>query len=278
MPEIQSLYAQYAQEICGVAGVINSRLQAAFSAVPRERFIGEGPWNVLTADGGYFLTASADPSELYRDTVVALIADKHVNNGQPSLHAACLDAAAPAPGDRVLHIGCGTGYYSAILSELVGGDGQIEAFDLEPELVSRATSNLAGRDNVAVSLRSGTEGALPQSDVIYVCAGASEPVAAWLAALRPGGRLMFPLTPGWGWGAMVLATRHGNRFAARVLRPAAFIPCVGAQDETEATRLAAAFEAGGWQDVRSLGRGDDPPSNCWFIGKGWWLSCEDHSL
>jgi hypothetical protein len=61
------------------------RLEQAFAEVPREDFLGPGAW----ADGlrGYLLTPNADPAYLYIDNVVRIIADKRLNNGQPSGHA-----------------------------------------------------------------------------------------------------------------------------------------------------------------------------------------------
>ena len=61
---------------------------------------------------------------------------------------------------------------------------------------------------VTVHGRSGTEGPLPECDVLYVNAGATGPLDVWLDALRPKGRLLFPMTPGEGAGAMLLITKQ----------------------------------------------------------------------
>ncbi len=53
-----------------------------------------------------------DPVVLYQDVLVALAPERGVNNGSPSLHALWLDRLAPQAGERVVHIGAGTGYYS----------------------------------------------------------------------------------------------------------------------------------------------------------------------
>ena len=47
-----------------------------------------------------------------------------------SLHARCLNAVSPQTGEAVLHIGCGTGYYTALLAMLVGRDGHVEAREI----------------------------------------------------------------------------------------------------------------------------------------------------
>src|SRR5436190_7981671 len=141
---VQEARGRYAGAIAAAPGVDDPRVIEAFAAVPRERFVGPGPWLFLGRDG-YIQSASADPALLYDDVVVALAPEKRINNGQPSLHARCLSAARVRAGERVLHIGCGTGYYSAILSELVGSSGAVMAWDIEPELAALARRNLRPR-------------------------------------------------------------------------------------------------------------------------------------
>jgi cyclopropane fatty-acyl-phospholipid synthase-like methyltransferase len=54
-----------------------------------------------------------------------------LNNGQPSLWASLLDHLNLSPGEHALHLGCGTGYYSAILAELVGTQGVVTALEID---------------------------------------------------------------------------------------------------------------------------------------------------
>src|SRR5262249_51017769 len=152
---------------------------------------GPGPWRVFTADG-YVDTPSDDPAFVYQDTAIGLLRDKPINNGEPSLHARAIAALELKPGERLLHVGAGSGYYTAILAALVGESGHVEAREMEAELAARAADNLRQIRNVSVVARSGSEPPLPASDAIYVNAGASGPVLAWLDALKPGGRLIFP--------------------------------------------------------------------------------------
>ena len=51
---------------------------------------------------------------------MALSEASKINNGQPVLHAVGLSALNPQPGEMAVHIGAGTGYYTAILARLVG--------------------------------------------------------------------------------------------------------------------------------------------------------------
>ena len=112
----------YAASITAGRGITEPRVQRAFETVPREHFVGPGPWEILTPTG-YVSTSSSASSLLYEDVVVALSPEKRINNGQPSLHARCMAGADIRVGDQVLHIGCGSGYYTAILAELTEAVG-----------------------------------------------------------------------------------------------------------------------------------------------------------
>lgn len=249
-----------------------SRLEGAFAAILREHFVGPGPWKVFTA-AGYIDTPSDDPAFLYQDVTVALKAEAQINNGQPVLHAVCLAALNPREGEAALHIGAGTGYYTAVLAKLVGPSGSVDAFEIDSELAQQAAANLADLANVKVHSRSASEGALPECDVIYVSAGATGPLDSWLDALRPGGRLLVPVTPAQGAGAMLLVTRTAlDRFDARFVCRALFIPCAGARDEETAQRLTEVFKREDFKDVKSLRRHTPPDESCWCAGPSWWLS------
>ena len=248
------------------------RLIHAFATVPREGFVGRGPWQVITASG-YIQTPSDDPAFLYQDVVVALVSARGVNNGQPSLHATSIAVANPTPGETVLHIGAGAGYYTAILARLVTRTGKVIALEIDPELANRAATNLADYPNVVVEHRSGTEGTIPDADVIYVSAGATTPLTMWFDALRPNGRLIFPLTPAEGIGGMLLVARtNEGPLNAKFVSGAVFIPCIGARDEKTAEGLTQAFRCRGTRNVDALHLGTAPDETCWFAGDGWWLS------
>jgi protein-L-isoaspartate(D-aspartate) O-methyltransferase len=280
---LEKFRASYARLITAIAGIPAdaTRLIEAFASVPRERFIGPAPWRVVTATG-YVDILSDDPAFLYQDFAVALQPERQINNGQPSLHARCMAALQIKPGERVVHVGAGSGYYSALLASLTGPSGSVVAYEVDKDLAGRATSNLSAWPQVAVQDRSGAEGPLPECDVLYVNAGATAPLAVWLDVLRPGGRLLFPLTTAQGAGAMLLLTRTaGTGFAARFVCQALFIHCLGARDPETAQKLAEAFKTGGlWSlqrkgrlwEVQSLRRNNKPDETCWVAGPGWWLS------
>ena len=271
----------YAELITSSVGAPKSRLTSAFMATPRERSLGPGPWKVFTLRG-YVITPSDDPAFVYQDVVVALDEERRINNGQPTLHALCLAALNVMEGETVVHIGAGTGYYTAVLAKLAGPNGEVSAYEIEPALAERATRCLADLPSVTVYQQSGAEDSLPSCNAIYVSAGSTAPLPSWLDALRPGGRLLFPLTPDGvgempGLGGMLLVTRVAeDRFDARFVSPAMFIPCVGARDEETAKRLAEAFKRGDATKVRSLRCKTTPDETCWCCGNGWWLSTSEN--
>jgi protein-L-isoaspartate(D-aspartate) O-methyltransferase len=264
----------FAELITANVGVTarDSPLVAAFSATPRERFVGPGPWKVFTPIG-YIQTPSDDPALIYQDITIALSAADSINNGQPTLHALALAALDLKAGETVIHVGAGTGYYTAVLARLVKSSGLVFAYELQDKLASKAADNLADLENIRVSRRSGSVGPLPDCDVIYVNAGATDPMDVWLDALRIGGRLLFPLTPKKGLGGMLLVTRRGTDcFDARFVSRAMFIPCIGARDDETAQSLSASFERDDLWQVLSLRRNATLDTSCWVSGRGWWLS------
>ena len=269
----------YANLITTSAGALNNeRLRDAFASTPRERFVGTGPWRVF-AGGNYVETPTDDPAFLYQDVVVALAPERRINNGQPVLHAINLAALNVNQGENVLHVGAGTGYYTAVLARLTGMTGTVVAYEVAHDLAQNAIRNLGDLSHVTVQERSGSEAPLPVCDAIYVNAGATAPLDVWLDALRVNGRLLFPLTPADGpggmpgTGGMLLITRTGtDRFDARFVCPAMFVPCLGARDEETAQKLSAAFKRDDFRNVKSLRRNSQPDDTCWCAGNGWWLS------
>ncbi len=282
----------YAASITRRAGVVDPRIEAAFAAVPREDFSGPPPWHV--SGGGFGSTSEKDLARVYDDVLVAIDAGRGINNGQPSLHAMSIEALAIKEGETVVQVGAGAGYYTAILAHLVGPTGAVIAYEIEADIAERARKNLASFPQVEVRARSGAgpepaagrievpprpgaEENLPKADAIYVNAAASHPLRAWLDALNPGGRLLFPLQAAHSSGAMLLVTRPKQElkaWPARILGAVVFIACEGAQDAELGRRLEEAFRRGGGHAVRWL-RFDAPPGEgVWLQGDGWALTTE----
>ncbi len=135
--------AVFAQRICWLAGFDDPNIVAAFAKVPRERFVGAGPWRIVGGGAGYRTTPSTDPEHVYHDVLIALDDVGGVNNGQPSLYASLFGQLEVRAGDAAPHVGAGTGYYSAILAELVGPTGKVTAYEIDAVLAKKARVALA---------------------------------------------------------------------------------------------------------------------------------------
>jgi len=217
----------YAARIVRSAWITDPRIERAFATIPREAFLKPPPW-VVFPPGGWLRRPTTDPADLYDDVLVVLDSHRGVNNGQPSLHAAWLAAVAPQPGETAVHIGAGSGYYTAILAMLVLPDGHVHAYEIDPGLAALAKAHLACFEHVIVRSESALRADLPEADVIYVNAGIAAPDPAWLTGLRPDGRLIFPWQPfGREGGVALLVTREAGGFRARATMQVGFVACEG---------------------------------------------------
>ena len=120
MTELAAVRREYAEKLREESGVAADAVIRAFARVPREAYLGPPPWRCY-APGLSELTS--DPADLYRNALVAIDAARGINNGEPALHVRLISEMNPQPGEYVVHIGTGTGYYTAILAELVGPEG-----------------------------------------------------------------------------------------------------------------------------------------------------------
>jgi protein-L-isoaspartate(D-aspartate) O-methyltransferase len=278
---IEEARQRYAEELRFTAKLGSRAVIEAFAAVPRERFLGPGPWRVLSpmAMAEYWTTKDADPRHLYHDVLIAIDEKRRLNNGQPSLWARMYDQLELSRGYHVVHIGAGTGYYSAILAEIVGRAGQVTAIEVDPILAARANENLAAAWPQATVVAA--DGFLFQpdrpADAIVVNAGVTHFSFVWLDALAAeNGRLLVPLTSAERWGGFLMITRRGgnpDRFTAQFVGRVGMIPCVGGRDPAAEERLTAALAKSDFTAIRSLRRAPDKPDHtCWLAGEGWWLS------
>jgi protein-L-isoaspartate(D-aspartate) O-methyltransferase len=264
--KLRAFFANY------VCADLDPRLMQAFADVRREPFVGPGPWWVHSGSG-YIKTPDDDPAFIYQDTLVALDHDREINIGEPSSNAFWIDKLALKEGETVLEVGAGTGYYTAIIAHLVGIGGRVHAYEIDQDFAARASENLKSLPQIDVQPRSGIVDGLPKVDAIYVCASCTRPSPAWLDALHPGARLLFPLQPENGIGGMLLLKRpdRGPIWSAKFVSHASFVGCVGLRDAETSDRLEEAFSKG-LDQVRSFRMDDNNDDTCWFAGDGWWLS------
>jgi protein-L-isoaspartate(D-aspartate) O-methyltransferase len=255
----------YADEIRAVAHLRSASLVRALAEVPREAFLGPGPWKIAAMDARrpgavvYRATPDADPRHLSHNVLVAIDAAREINNGQPSMVTGCLDQLGLAAGDTFVHIGCGVGYYTALAAAVVGPRGRVVAIEIDPDLAARAQRNLASDANVDVIAGDGASAPLPRSSAILVNAGFTHPLGTWLDALEDGGRLLVPITaaiPGSaaGGGSLCLITRKGDRYGAHPAGPIAIFSSPTGRDDAQNAAVREAFASGRWYQMQSLRR------------------------
>jgi protein-L-isoaspartate(D-aspartate) O-methyltransferase len=279
--ELAIIRRAFARQVMASVGVRDPLTEEAFACVPRERYLGPGPWPILRW-AGYVLTPDADPVYLYDDVLVGIVPERELNNGMPSYHAPLISAAGVRRGDHVVHVGAGLGYYSAILRHLAGDGGKVTAIEFDPALARRAAEHFAAVANVEVV--QGDGGVIPfePADVIYVNAGATRPADIWLDRLKDGGRLILPLTTKKTFsgsasiirhGAVFRIERRGDDFHAQRISAVAVYPCEGGRDPDAEAALDAALQTGGAEKVTRLYRTDDiPAERCWLRAPGWSLA------
>jgi protein-L-isoaspartate(D-aspartate) O-methyltransferase len=266
----------FAEELRHTARVRSSAVVEAFATIPRERFAGPGPWRILSPMRGpdYWTTDDGDPRHLCHDVLVAIDETRRLNNGQPSLWASLFDQLDLKRGERVIHVGAGLGYYSAILAGIVGRGGKVTALEIDPGLAARARDNLAAWPQARVVAADGfSYRADEPADVIVVNAGVTHLALPWLDSLAENGRLLVPLTNANRWGAFLMVTRRDERYPVRFASRTGIIPCVGGRDAEAEARLTSALAAADFTAVKSLRRSPQgPDESCWLAGDGWWLS------
>jgi protein-L-isoaspartate(D-aspartate) O-methyltransferase len=277
--DLETRRQRYAEELRAVSNLRSAALVQAFATVPREQFLGPGPWHIAAPvpPGTYRTTEDADPRHLYHNVLVAIDATRRLHNGQPGFLALLLEALELQRGDRVVHIGCGLGYYTAIVAAVVGPAGSVTAIELDPALAAQAGMNLREWPQVNVVAGDGGTHDPGPTDAIFVNAGATHPRPVWLDALQQGGRLLVPLTvasdaSGHGGGVLKI-TRQPHGLTARFIADVKIFPCLGARDPQSNAQVQEAFRRGTWAAVQSLRRDPhDPTDACWLHGSDFCLS------
>jgi protein-L-isoaspartate(D-aspartate) O-methyltransferase len=191
------------------AGVQEPRLLHAVEAVPRAGFVPSD------------LTAYA-----YRDTPLPIPHEQVTT--QPSLVARMVEALTLSRSDRVLEIGTGYGWQTALLSRLAGEVWSIERWD---DIARTARANLGrhGVENALVVIGDGTRGLAERApyDAILVAAAfptVPPPLAEQLAG---GGRLVQPIGPGGADEVILFEKRQGVLERKRLISGAYFVRLFG---------------------------------------------------
>ncbi len=284
MSDLAEARSAFAERLREAAPLKSPALVEAFARVPRESFVDPGPWLVLRDELGYRSTPDANPIHLYENVAVAIDARRLLNNGAPGFLGRLIDWLEVHERFHVVHIGCATGYYSAVLAELVGPQGRVTALELDPGLCERARKALRRYKQVEVLHADGTEYEPGPADAILVNAGVTHPRPQWLDALNPGGRLVAPLTAtrptsrirrilGTHAGRVLHVARVPAGYAAHFSEPCGIHPLVGGRDPGLQARLREAYERRDLDTVRSLRRDPhDREAECWLHAEDVCLS------
>lgn len=270
----------YAHDIAAVAPVVNTpAIVDAFAAVPREHYLGPGPWGMHARlmIGEINTSPSNDPRHLYHDVLVSIDQARGINNGLPSLWARVYDQMSLLPGATVLQVGAGVGYYTAILAELVGHHGTVIAYETEPDLATRAAENLKLYDQVDVVCADATLAQdLPRLDAVTACAGVTHVPDHWLDRLATNAKLVLPYTGTDGWGILLHLTKaQGNAHPVRSIGRVGVYPCTGARTDAEARAISAALAtAQETPDIAAYHVGGVAPSDrrIWVAGGSHWIT------
>ncbi len=273
---------RYADTIAANAGLKTPALVHALASIPREMFLPPGPWTVVgEQDAGRMRqTPSDDPRFVYENVSVAIDAARQLFNGSPAFLARMIDSLALRPGCRVLHVGAGLGYYSALMGHIAGPTGSVVALEIDEGLAAAARGNLSSMPRVHVCCADGVavEGSF---DAILVNAGVTHPQDSWLDALESGGRLILPLTVEMpvmgatlGKGVMAMITRTiDGAFLAEILSFVAIYSAIGLRDRDIEARLGQALRRTSFPNLTRLRRDEHESSEeCWLHARRSCLS------
>jgi protein-L-isoaspartate(D-aspartate) O-methyltransferase len=154
-----------------------------------------------------------------------------IGNGQtisqPSIHARYLELLKLKGNEKVLEIGTGSGYQTALLSLLAG---QVFSIERIPALLDKAreTIHQIGARNISFLMGDGTLGWRQYApyDAILVGAGAPEVPSTYHEQLTEGGRILIPLGDR-EEQTLYMFTRHGDKLDQVEIAPVRFVPLVG---------------------------------------------------
>ena len=184
-----------------------------------------------------------------------------------------IDALAVTPGGRVLHVGAGLGFYTALLAHCVGSRGHVTAIEVDESLAREACGNLSDMPWVDVRHGDASDPVPGSFDAVLVNAGVTHPLGWWLDALAPGGRMALPITgamkamgPTIGKGLLTLITKRDDAtFDVRAVTFVAIYSAVGIRDEALGDELGKAMARMPFPPLKRLRRDRHPRvDSCWL--------------
>ncbi|MGC9455089.1 MAG: protein-L-isoaspartate(D-aspartate) O-methyltransferase [Phycisphaerae bacterium] len=189
-------------------GIRNQRLLEAFRRVPRERFV-----------------PPEHADEAYADHPVPIGYGQTIS--QPYIVALMIEQLDPQPRDKILDVGAGSGYQTAILAQLCRHVYALERLD---ELTEQAVNTLGSMniDNVSVCTGDGTLGWPEEAPFDGIICGAAAPEIPdpWLQQLADGGRIVVPVG-GPGAQSLLRLEKRGEELLREHVCDVRFVKLIG---------------------------------------------------
>ncbi|MGY1408574.1 protein-L-isoaspartate(D-aspartate) O-methyltransferase [Luteimonas sp. A611] len=211
-----ALRQQMVEQQLAPRGIDDARVLEAMRNVPRHRFVPD-----------------AVAPDAYDDGPLSIGYGQTIS--QPYIVALMTQLARPAPGDRVLEVGTGSGYQAAVLAGLVE---HVYSIEIVAPLAQHAAGLLGelGYDNVTVKAGDGYAGWPEHApfDAIVVTAAPERIPAPLLEQLRPGGRLVIPVGPVHATQQLRVVEKDAQgRLHERHITPVRFVPLTGEAAERD---------------------------------------------
>jgi protein-L-isoaspartate(D-aspartate) O-methyltransferase len=175
----------------------------------------------------HFFVPDALKFQAYKDNALPISGNQTIS--QPFMVARMTELLELVPSSRVLEIGAGSGYQSAVLAKIAR---TVYAVERVPILANKAAERLSalGLKNVSVKCDDGTLGweVYAPFDAILVAAGGPVVPEPLIKQLRVGGRLVIPIGSDAKTQELVRATRTEQGYTIEKFGPCAFVPLIGA--------------------------------------------------
>ena len=227
--------AELRKRLAARVGTGNPAIESALRAVPRHVFV-----------------PGVSPQEAYQDEAIVTKRDDAgvpvSSSSQPAIMAIMLDQLDLARGQRVLEIGAGTGYNAALISHIVGPDGQVTTIDIDSEVTLEASEHLlaAGYQAVTVVTADGAAGfpAHAPYDRLIATVGVGDLAPDWLSQVGRDGLIVVPLDVRGAQLSVAFERRDGpdrrdEHWASRSIAPCGFMRMRGVLADAKAVAVLA---------------------------------------
>ena len=197
-------------------GIADQRILDAFAELPRELFI-----------------PPTRRPQAYEDRPVSIGNGQTIS--QPYIVALMIEQLDVRDDHRVLDVGCGSGYQTALLARLAREVFAIERIGTLAERAQAVFDEL-GLDNITLTVADGTAGWAEHAPFDRIICGAAGPDVpeAWIDQLADAGRIVMPVGPS-DLQELIAVDKYGGRIARRAICGVRFVPLIGRQGwpETE---------------------------------------------